>query len=288
MTTRLWIMACSCALVLAVGAPAAAQATPGEMCSNTCRWANDGECDDGGVGAQYRVCGFGTDCNDCGSRNESQRRGLRPQGGLAHNDSFRLGLGISLASATHDTPIRLRGRKARIALQAPGMAIQLGGRWVGLFRRTAFGQVTGMDVRFGVQRFQADLPTGDALIYDGEIKNDQVRYDLWFDPLFRIDRPFGSSFGLTVSMGPTFSLQGAGIYAELQPRIIAGPVGIEPRVGIGTSTAVQRDLRFGGDLSFEASEKVSVAAGYLYRSGLLYQDGDHTFVHHTITLGVGL
>ncbi len=40
----------------------------GAQCSNTCNSANDGECDDGGPGAQYSVCAFGTDCNDCGPR----------------------------------------------------------------------------------------------------------------------------------------------------------------------------------------------------------------------------
>jgi len=37
-------------------------------CSNTCMYASDGECDDGGVGAHYALCQLGTDCNDCGSR----------------------------------------------------------------------------------------------------------------------------------------------------------------------------------------------------------------------------
>lgn len=38
------------------------------VCEDTCRYANDGECDDGGPGAVYSVCGFGTDCGDCGIR----------------------------------------------------------------------------------------------------------------------------------------------------------------------------------------------------------------------------
>jgi len=40
----------------------------GGMCTNTCNYANDGECDDGGPGSQYSVCGLGTDCGDCGPR----------------------------------------------------------------------------------------------------------------------------------------------------------------------------------------------------------------------------
>ena len=39
-----------------------------ELCTNTCRYANDGECDDGGPGSLYDVCAFGTDCGDCGPR----------------------------------------------------------------------------------------------------------------------------------------------------------------------------------------------------------------------------
>lgn len=39
-----------------------------QQCSDTCLFAGDGECDDGGVGAITTVCPFGTDCADCGSR----------------------------------------------------------------------------------------------------------------------------------------------------------------------------------------------------------------------------
>ena len=37
-------------------------------CSNSCREASDGYCDDGGPGSQYNLCDCGTDCNDCGMR----------------------------------------------------------------------------------------------------------------------------------------------------------------------------------------------------------------------------
>ena len=40
----------------------------GGACTNDCATANDGECDDGGPGALYDLCGLGTDCNDCGPR----------------------------------------------------------------------------------------------------------------------------------------------------------------------------------------------------------------------------
>jgi len=37
-------------------------------CKNTCYrgYINDGDCDDGGAGAEYNVCALGTDCDDCG------------------------------------------------------------------------------------------------------------------------------------------------------------------------------------------------------------------------------
>ena len=37
-------------------------------CSNTCAYAGDGECDDGGPNSLYAVCTYGTDCTDCGPR----------------------------------------------------------------------------------------------------------------------------------------------------------------------------------------------------------------------------
>ncbi len=41
-------------------------ATPG-MCTNTCNFADDGECDDGRPGSETDFCDPGTDCNDCGA-----------------------------------------------------------------------------------------------------------------------------------------------------------------------------------------------------------------------------
>jgi len=38
------------------------------ICENTCMFAYDGECDDGGPDADWSVCDFGTDCADCGPR----------------------------------------------------------------------------------------------------------------------------------------------------------------------------------------------------------------------------
>jgi len=42
------------------------------ICSNDCpkapEWGFDGLCDDGGEGAKYNACDYGTDCSDCGVR----------------------------------------------------------------------------------------------------------------------------------------------------------------------------------------------------------------------------
>jgi len=40
-----------------------------ELCSETCSsFSDDGDCDDGGPGADYRFCELGTDCKECGVR----------------------------------------------------------------------------------------------------------------------------------------------------------------------------------------------------------------------------
>jgi hypothetical protein len=47
--------------------------TPALLCSNECAdvahsYVHDDECDDGGDGAEFGACPFGTDCADCGNR----------------------------------------------------------------------------------------------------------------------------------------------------------------------------------------------------------------------------
>ena len=39
-----------------------------DLCSETCRYSGDNECDDGGSGSDYSYCDLGTDCSDCGRR----------------------------------------------------------------------------------------------------------------------------------------------------------------------------------------------------------------------------
>jgi len=37
-------------------------------CTETCNYASDGDCDDGGSGQEYSICAKGSDCTDCGTR----------------------------------------------------------------------------------------------------------------------------------------------------------------------------------------------------------------------------
>jgi hypothetical protein len=39
-----------------------------QACTETCNYASDGWCDDGGPGAEYSDCSRGSDCTDCGRR----------------------------------------------------------------------------------------------------------------------------------------------------------------------------------------------------------------------------
>ena len=49
--------------------PSPAPGPPGSgLCLNTCTYASDGDCDDGGSGHEYSVCNPCTDCADCGER----------------------------------------------------------------------------------------------------------------------------------------------------------------------------------------------------------------------------
>jgi hypothetical protein len=38
------------------------------VCTNTCNYSSDDECDDGGPGSDHSECSLGTDCADCGGR----------------------------------------------------------------------------------------------------------------------------------------------------------------------------------------------------------------------------
>lgn len=67
----------------------AREVADGEMCLNTCVYAGDGECDDGGAGSLYAVCGLGTDCMDCGVRRAEDFESLIGEDGMMCSDTCR-------------------------------------------------------------------------------------------------------------------------------------------------------------------------------------------------------
>lgn len=46
------------------------------VCNDTCVYASDGLCDDGGPGSVYSVCELGSDCSDCGPRDNAPDHSL--------------------------------------------------------------------------------------------------------------------------------------------------------------------------------------------------------------------
>jgi len=54
-----------------------------EPCSNSCRYASDGGCDDGGPGSVYNFCFLGADCQDCGPRSFGAQSGTGGSTGLS-------------------------------------------------------------------------------------------------------------------------------------------------------------------------------------------------------------
>ena len=57
------------------------------LCDDTCFDAGDGYCDDGGPNADYQICGFGTDCSDCGARVDNDGDGFYDDEGVVPLDS---------------------------------------------------------------------------------------------------------------------------------------------------------------------------------------------------------
>ena len=53
------------------------------ICLNTCTYADDSVCDDGGVGSAWSACIVGTDCSDCGQRASTSNSTGTTSGGSA-------------------------------------------------------------------------------------------------------------------------------------------------------------------------------------------------------------
>jgi hypothetical protein len=60
------------ALLFFVATALASGCEPPTYCSDECRFAADGECDDGRAGAVTGLCAPGTDCTDCGPNPEAE------------------------------------------------------------------------------------------------------------------------------------------------------------------------------------------------------------------------
>ena len=56
-------------------------------CEDSCEFALDGECDDGGTDAAYDLCDLGTDCSDCGARFDGDADGFFDLEDCDDNDS---------------------------------------------------------------------------------------------------------------------------------------------------------------------------------------------------------
>lgn len=65
----------------------------GQLCTNSCEYADDGFCDDGGEDSDYDECALGSDCRDCGPREANDNP--QPSGGTlrVENDSTNLSIG---------------------------------------------------------------------------------------------------------------------------------------------------------------------------------------------------
>ena len=85
-------------------------------CGETCYYASDNDCDDGGVGSEYSICELGTDCIDCGARGLPSLlsvagvsdASLRRLSGMSVNaDSIEASLGAELRRVSMRTEMSL-------------------------------------------------------------------------------------------------------------------------------------------------------------------------------------
>jgi hypothetical protein len=107
------------------------------------------------------------------------------------------------------------------------------------------------------------------------------------DTLLRFDRPFGRRHGLTLTLGPGFSLQGVAMVAELSPRIGLGSrLALEPRAGIRASNYADREFSFGADMTLRSSQKLAVALGYMMTLGEMIRGPEHRYTHNDISVSV--
>lgn len=70
-----------------------------DLCTNTCQYANDGECDDGGPGSITNLCPCATDCADCGERSELECDGGSSSSSSGSSSSSSSGGGYNQSDA---------------------------------------------------------------------------------------------------------------------------------------------------------------------------------------------
>ena len=103
-TFAVWLVVCGCAL---------AQQDILEGCEDTCQFANDGECDDGGPGSVLAACRLGTDFTDCRVCRDVSSLPVRELGYKAHpGEQPKQGIGSSaefIADATFEQCAALCG-----------------------------------------------------------------------------------------------------------------------------------------------------------------------------------
>ena len=78
------------------------------ICQNSCRYAADDYCDDGGSGSEYSMCQYGSDCTDCSARSagavcaDADYTGITLQGSAAECNQ----LGFAFLDADFGAQIR--------------------------------------------------------------------------------------------------------------------------------------------------------------------------------------
>lgn len=122
-STHAFLPLCLLAHAFRLVAPEPRVAEP-EGCTDTCSHPSDGECDDGGAGSHWSLCGYGTDCVDCGVRDSVGDAGsgsLPPQCPWGNRDDLCLwsgdghcddgGPGAEYGACAHGTDLQDCGER---------------------------------------------------------------------------------------------------------------------------------------------------------------------------------
>jgi len=96
----------------AAPSPGASLSPSLHCCSGTCEFAADGDCDDGGMGAQYTACDPGTDCDDCGNRCADDPCSINATSDSMSEPSFPTPSYEYPYSYSYDTTIRTEDKEA--------------------------------------------------------------------------------------------------------------------------------------------------------------------------------